>query len=152
MICKINYKCSFIYVEQLKAHYLINLAINNFKTLQNFSSTIHLIQGYSKSSIHFQKCILQVILNIWQRAIYRLKGERWSYFHTLQALNVSPACDASDVKSIIQLFPNSSQHVTGNSRHILSDTPLQIIDIRTLRDFLSIRTQDMDFGSVVSVK
>jgi hypothetical protein len=49
-----------------------------------------------------------------------------SYFHTLQALDVSPTCDAADVKSIIQLFPHSSQHVTGNS---LSDVPLQIIDI-----------------------
>jgi hypothetical protein len=75
-----------------------------------------------------------------------------SYFHTLQALDMSPTCDATDVKSIIQLFPQSSQHVTGNSSHILSDAPLQIIDIRTLRDFLSIRTQDMDLTSVVFVK
>jgi hypothetical protein len=35
-----------------------------------------------------------------------------SYFHTLQALDVSPTCDAANVKSIIQLFPHSSQHVT----------------------------------------
>jgi hypothetical protein len=33
-----------------------------------------------------------------------------------------------------------------------SDAPLQIIDIRTLRDFLSIHTQDMDLVSVVFVK
>jgi hypothetical protein len=52
-----------------------------------------------------------------------------SYFHTLQALDVSPTCDAADVKSIVQLFPLSSQHVTGNSSHSLSDAPLQIIDI-----------------------
>jgi hypothetical protein len=32
------------------------------------------------------------------------------------------------------------------------DAPLQIIDIRTLRDFFSIRTQDMDLTSVVFVK
>jgi hypothetical protein len=64
-----------------------------------------------------------------------------SYFHTLQALDVSPTCDTADVKSIIQLFPYSLQHVTGNSSHSLSDVPLQVIDIRTLRDFLSIRTQ-----------
>jgi hypothetical protein len=57
-----------------------------------------------------------------------------------------------DVKTIIQLFPHSSQHVTGNSSHSLSDAPFQIIDIRTLRDFLSIRTQDMDLVSVVFVK
>jgi hypothetical protein len=56
------------------------------------------------------------------------------------------------VKSIIQLFPHSSQHVTGNSSYSLSDVPLQIIDIRTLRDFLSIRTQDMDLALVVIVK
>jgi hypothetical protein len=75
-----------------------------------------------------------------------------SYIRTLQALDVSPTCDAADVKSIIQLFPHSSQHVTGNSSHSLSDTPLQIIDIRTFRDFLSIRTQDMDLASVGFVK
>jgi hypothetical protein len=61
-------------------------------------------------------------------------------------------CDAADAKSIIQLFSHSSQHVTGKSSHSLSDAPLQIIDIRTLRDFLSIRTQDMDLASVVFVK
>jgi hypothetical protein len=78
-------------------------------------------------------------------------GNFLSYFHTLQALDVSPACDAADVKSIFQNFfpPHSSQHVTGKSSHSLSDVPLQIIDIRTLRDFLSIRTQDMDLASVV---
>jgi hypothetical protein len=65
---------------------------------------------------------------------------------------VSPTCDAADVKSIIQLFPHSSQNVTGNSSHSLGDVPLQIIDIRTLRDFLSILTQDMDLASVVFVK
>jgi hypothetical protein len=75
-----------------------------------------------------------------------------SYFHTLQALDMSPTCDAADVKSIIQLFPHSSQHVTGYSSHSLSDAPLQMKDIRTLRDFLSIRTQYMDLTSVVFVK
>jgi hypothetical protein len=62
---------------------------------------------------------------------------------------MSPTFDAADVKSIIQLFPHSLQHVTGNSSHSLSDAPLQIINITTLRDFLSIRTQDMDLASVV---
>jgi hypothetical protein len=75
-----------------------------------------------------------------------------SYFYTLQALDVSPTCDAADVKSIIQLLPHSSRHVTGNSSHSLTDAPLKIIDIRTLRDFLSIRTRDMDLASVVFVK
>jgi hypothetical protein len=58
----------------------------------------------------------------------------------------------ADVKSIIQLFPHSSQHVTSNSSHSLSDAPLQIIDIRTLRDLLSIHTKNMDLASVVFVK
>jgi hypothetical protein len=53
-----------------------------------------------------------------------------NYFHTIQTLDVSPTCDAADIKSIIQLFPHSSQHITGNSSHSLSDVPLQIIDIR----------------------
>jgi hypothetical protein len=81
-----------------------------------------------------------------------MKENSRSYFHTLQALDVSPTCDAADVKSIIQLFPHSSQHVTDDSSHSLSDAPLQIIDIKTLRDFLSIRTQDMDLAPVVVVK
>jgi hypothetical protein len=61
-------------------------------------------------------------------------------------------CEAADVKSIIQLFPHSLQHVTGNSSRSLTYAPLQIINIRTLRDLLSIRTQDMDLASVVFVK
>jgi hypothetical protein len=65
---------------------------------------------------------------------------------------MSPTCDVADVKSIIQLFPHSSQHVTDNSSHSLSDAPLQIIDIRTLRDFPSICTQDMDLKPVIFVK
>jgi hypothetical protein len=75
-----------------------------------------------------------------------------SFFHTLQALDVSPTCDAADVKSIVQLFPHSSQHITGNSSHSLSDVLIQIIDIRTLKDFLSISTQNMYLASVVFVK
>jgi hypothetical protein len=51
-----------------------------------------------------------------------------SYFHTLQTLDVNPTCDVTDAKSIIQLFPYSSQYVTGNSSHSLSDAPLQIIE------------------------
>jgi hypothetical protein len=58
----------------------------------------------------------------------------------------------ADIKSIIQFFPHSSQHVTGKSSHSLSDVLLQIIDIGTWRDFLSIHTQDMDLASVVFVK
>jgi hypothetical protein len=81
-----------------------------------------------------------------------LRENSQSYFHTLQALDVSPTCDAADAKSIVQLFPHSSQHVTGNSSHSLSDAQHQIIDIRTFRDFLSIRTQDMGLESEVFVK
>jgi hypothetical protein len=29
-----------------------------------------IIQGYSKRSVNFQKCILQVLLNMWRRAIF----------------------------------------------------------------------------------
>jgi hypothetical protein len=64
----------------------------------------------------------------------------------------TPYKHSADIKSIIQRFSHSSQHVTGNSSHSLSDAPLQIIDIKTLRDFLSIPTQDMDLVSVVFVK
>jgi hypothetical protein len=42
-------------------------------------------------------------------------------------------------------LPTLSQHVTGKNSRNLSDAPLQIIDIRTLRDFISIRTQDQKF-------
>jgi hypothetical protein len=107
------------------------------------------IQGYSKRSIHFQKFILQFYRTYGDVLYIDWRENSQSYFHTLQALDVSPTCDAADVKPIIQLFPHSSQHVTGNSSHSLSDAPLQIIDIRTLRYFLSIRTPDMDLASVV---
>jgi hypothetical protein len=60
--------------------------------------------------------------------------------------------DAADAISIIQLFPHFSQHVTVNSSYSVGDAPLQIIDITTLRDFLSMRTQDMDLATVVFVK
>jgi hypothetical protein len=33
-------------------------------------NAIRYMQGYSKRRIHFQKCILQELLNIWRRAIY----------------------------------------------------------------------------------
>jgi hypothetical protein len=52
----------------------------------------------------------------------------------------------------MQVFPHSLQHVTGNSSHSLSDAPLQIIDTRTSRNFLSIRTQNMDLTSAGFVK
>jgi hypothetical protein len=106
------------------------------------------IQGCSKRSIHFRKFILQVLLNTWRCAIYRLKGELSELFSHITSTRCEPHVWRGNVKSIIQLFTHSSQHVTGNSSHSLSDAPLQTIDIRTLRDFLSIRTQDMTLASV----
>jgi adenine-specific DNA methylase len=110
------------------------------------------MQGYSKRSINFKKIFLKYYWTHGDVLYIDWRENSQSYFHNLQALDVTPTCDAADVKSIIQLFPHSSQHVTGNSSHSLSDAPLQIIDIRTLRDFLSIRTQDMDLASLVFVK
>jgi hypothetical protein len=90
---------------------------------------------YTLSKIYFTSTIEHMVMC----CIY-IDGRILEVFRTLQALDVSPMCDATDVRSIIQLFPYSSQHVTGNSSHSLRDVPLQIIDIRTMRDFLSIRT------------
>jgi hypothetical protein len=42
-----------------------------------------------------------------------LRENSQSYFHTLQALDVSPTCDAADVKSII--------HAVTASRKLFSD-------------------------------
>jgi hypothetical protein len=94
--------------------------------------------------------VLYICIYIYIYIYWREKPQ--SYFHTLQALDVSPTCDTADVKSIIQLFSHWSQHVTGNSSHSLSDSSLQIIDIRTLRGFISIRTGGMDLASVVFVQ
>jgi hypothetical protein len=127
---------------------MMNISIFIYE-IQKVGSKYRVIQ---KEVYTFKKFILQVLMNVWRRAIKGGRENSQSYFHTLQALDVSPTCDAADVKSIIQLFPHLLQHVTGNSSHSLSDAPLQIIDIRTLRDFLSISTQDMDLASVVFVK
>jgi hypothetical protein len=110
---------------------------------------VYIYRVIQKEEKHFQKFILQVLLDIGDMLYIDRKENSQSYFHTLQSLDMSPTCDAADVKSIIQLFPHSSQHVTDNSSHSLRDSPLQIIDIRTLRHFLSIRTQDIDFASAV---
>jgi hypothetical protein len=48
------------------------------------------VQGYSKRSTHFQKIILQVLLNIWRRAIYRLKGELSTLFSHLTSTRCEP--------------------------------------------------------------
>jgi hypothetical protein len=111
-----------------------------------------IIQGYSKRNTHFQKFILQVLLNIWRRAKNRLKGELSKSFLHLTSTRCEPHVWCGTCQIEIQLFPHSSQHVTGNSSHSLSDAPLQIINIKNLRDFLSIRTQDGDLTSVVLVK
>jgi hypothetical protein len=52
-------------------------------------STLH-IQGYWKRSINFQEFILQVLLNIWRRAIYRLKGEHTKLFSHLTSTRCEP--------------------------------------------------------------
>jgi hypothetical protein len=46
--------------------------------------------GYSKISIHFQEFILQVLLNIRRRAIYRLKGELSKLFSHLTSTRCEP--------------------------------------------------------------
>jgi hypothetical protein len=48
------------------------------------------VQGYSKRSIHFQKFILKVLLNIWRRAIYRLKGRLSRLFSHLTSTRYEP--------------------------------------------------------------
>jgi hypothetical protein len=112
------------------------------------------VQGYSNRSIHFQKIYFFNYYWTYGDVLYTIEWREnsQSYFHTSQAVDVSLTCDAADVKSIINFFPHSSQNFTGNGSHGLSDAPLQIIDIRILRDFLSICTQDMDLASVVFVK
>jgi hypothetical protein len=65
---------------------------------------------------------------------------------------VSPTCDAADVKSIIQLFPHSSQHVTVTAATASVMRRFRSSISKLLRDFLSIRTQDMDLASVIFVK
>jgi hypothetical protein len=148
----------FVWVWNLVPHFKVRTQIEcvweqgseeNMWVWEGWSGTRvkKIVRGYSKRSIHFQKFILQVLLNIWWRAIYRLKGELSKLFSHLTSTRCEP--HVADVKSIIQLFPHSLQHVTGNSSHSLSDAWLQIIDIRTLRDFLSIHTQDMDLASVL---
>jgi hypothetical protein len=48
------------------------------------------IQSYSKRRKHFQKFILQVLLNMWRCAIYRLKGELWKLFLHLTSTRCEP--------------------------------------------------------------
>jgi hypothetical protein len=82
----------------------------------------------------------------------KTEGRTLKVIYTLQALDVSPTCDVADVRSIIQLFPHLSRHIKVTAATASCDVQLQIIDIRTLSDFLSIRTQDMDLASVVFIK
>jgi hypothetical protein len=49
-----------------------------------------IIQGYSKRSIHFQKIILQVQLDIWWHATHRLKGENSKLFSHLTSTLCEP--------------------------------------------------------------
>jgi hypothetical protein len=61
-------------------------------------------------------------------------------------------CDAADVKSIIQLFPHSTELHLADRIVACAPGTWQEIKIRTLRDFVSTHTQDMDLASVVFVK
>jgi hypothetical protein len=103
-----------------------------------------------KKEVYFQKCILQVLLNIWRRAIYRLKGELSKLFSHLTSTRYEPHVCRGRCQIDNPALPTLV--AACDSSHSLSDVPLQIIDIRTLRDFLSIRTQRMDLASVVFVK
>jgi hypothetical protein len=62
--------------------------------------------GLFKNKSALKKFILQEqIEHIYGDVLYvGWSGKSQIYFHTLQALDVSPTCDAADVKSIIQLF------------------------------------------------
>jgi hypothetical protein len=146
------------------SHYTINLDIFLLRILrenlklakslfrQKLLPPFHVvlyIQGYSKRIIHFEKFILQVVLNIWWCAVYRLKGEFSKLFSHLTSTRCEPHVWRGRCQIDNPALPTLVAACQGNSSHSLSDAPLQIIDIRTLRDFLSIRKQDMDLTSVV---
>jgi hypothetical protein len=110
------------------------------------------IQGCSKRSIHFQKFILQVLLNIWRRTICRLQGELSKLCSHLTITRCEPhvrrgRCQI-DNPALLTL------HVTplGRQNYCVRTWHLVEIQIRTLRDFLSICTPDMGSASVVFVK
>jgi hypothetical protein len=118
--------------------------------LNEISASKPLNTGLLKKEVYVLKNLFYKYCWTYDNVLYiDWRENSQSYFHTLQTLDVSPTCDAAGVKSKIQLFPHLSQHVTSNS---LCDAPFQIIYIRTLRDLLSIRTQDMDSTSVVFAK
>jgi hypothetical protein len=66
------------------------------------------VQGCSKKRQHFQKFIFQVLLNIWRRAICRLKWEISKLFSHLTSTRCERHVWRGSVKSIIQLFPHST--------------------------------------------
>jgi hypothetical protein len=73
---------------------------------------VYKIQGYSKRSINLQKFILQALLNIWRRAVYRLKGELSKLFSHL----TSARCEPHVWHGRCQIEKYSSSH----TRHSMS--------------------------------
>jgi hypothetical protein len=111
-----------------------------------------IIQGYSKRNINFQKFILQVLFNIWPRAIYRLKGELSKLFSHLTSTRCEPHVWRGRCKIDNPALPTLRITPLGRQICCVCTWHLAEIQIKTLRDFLSIRTQDMDLASVVFVK
>jgi hypothetical protein len=111
-----------------------------YKDSNGLFGIFQIVQGYSKRSIHLQKFVSKYCWTYGDVLYIDWRENSQSYFHTLQALDVSLTCDAADVKSIIQLFPHSSQHATGNSGHSISDASLKILMSELWEiSFLSVR-------------
>jgi hypothetical protein len=112
-----------------------------------------ILQGYSKRSIHFQKFILQLLLNIWRHAIYRLKGDRSKLFSHLTSTRCEPhmwrgRCQIDNPALPTLLAACRRWQKPQPQWCAASDHRYQNFE----RDFLSIRTQDMVLASVVFVK
>jgi hypothetical protein len=63
--------------------------------------------GLFKKELYTSKNLFYKYYLIYSNMLYiDWRENSQSYFHTLQALDVSPTCDAADIKSLIQLFPH----------------------------------------------
>jgi hypothetical protein len=93
------------------------------------------IQGYSKRSIHFQKFILQVLLNIWRRAIYKLKGEFSKLCSHLTSTRYEPHVWRGRCK--IDNIALSALHITplGRQNYCVCTWHLAEIQTRTFERF-----------------
>jgi hypothetical protein len=127
----------------------------------NFNSTVQTqkhvvtavaVQGYSKRSIHFKKIILLVLLNIWRRAVYRLKWELSKLFSHLTSTRCEPHVWRGRCEIDNPALP--TLHILRLADRIIACAPgtWREIRIRILSDFLSVRTQDMNLASVAFVK